>query len=92
MILKLGMKHQGMEFYKVCINHDHVMTLTYFTARSTQVAYAFEWGKIVLLSFEGKTVRKWANGLKSYDSEKLWTPRVGLRSSRGNIQVYHYKL
>ena len=29
MILKLGMKHLGMEVYKVCINHDPGMTLTY---------------------------------------------------------------
>ena len=35
MILKLGMKHQAMEFYKVCINHDLGMTLTYFKTRST---------------------------------------------------------
>ena len=35
MILKLGMKHQGMELYKVYVNHDPGMTLTYFTARST---------------------------------------------------------
>ena len=35
MILKLGMKHLGMELYKVYINHDPGMTLTYFTARST---------------------------------------------------------
>ena len=34
MILKLGMKHQAMELYKV-INHDPVMTMTDFTARST---------------------------------------------------------
>ena len=39
MILKLGMKHQGMELYKVYINHDPGMTLTYFMARSTNVAY-----------------------------------------------------
>ena len=32
-ILKLGMKHLGMELYKVYINHDPGMTLTYFTAR-----------------------------------------------------------
>ena len=32
MILKLGMKHLGMELYKVYINHDPGMTLTYFTA------------------------------------------------------------
>ena len=35
MILKLGMKHQGMEIYKICITHDPGMNLTYFTARST---------------------------------------------------------
>ena len=35
MILKLGMKHQAMELYKVYINRDPWMTLTYFTARST---------------------------------------------------------
>ena len=46
MILKLGMKHLEMELYKVYINHDAEMTLTYFTARSNYVAHAFEWGKI----------------------------------------------
>ena len=35
MILKLGVKHLGMELYKVNINHDPGMNLTYFTARST---------------------------------------------------------
>ena len=35
MILKLGKKHQAMELYTVYINHDHGMTLTFFTARST---------------------------------------------------------
>ena len=35
MILKLGMKHLEMELYKVYINHDPGMTLTYFMARST---------------------------------------------------------
>ena len=29
-ILKLGMKHLGMELYKVCINHDPEMTMTFF--------------------------------------------------------------
>ena len=31
MILKLGVKHLGMELYKAYINHDPWMTLTYFT-------------------------------------------------------------
>ena len=29
MILKLGMKHQAIELYKVYINHDPGMTLTF---------------------------------------------------------------
>ena len=41
---KLGMKHQGLEYYNVFIDYDLWMTLTYFTARSTYVAHAFKWG------------------------------------------------
>ena len=44
---KLGMKHQWLKHYNVYINHDPVMTLTYLTARSTEVANAFEWGKLL---------------------------------------------
>ena len=33
--MKLGMKHRWLKHYYVYINHDPVMTLTYFTARST---------------------------------------------------------
>ena len=47
MILKLGMKHQAVELYKVYINHDPWMTLTYFMIRSTYLAHAFEWGKLL---------------------------------------------
>ena len=35
MILKLGMKHQAIELYKVYINHDPGMTLAHVIARST---------------------------------------------------------
>ena len=34
MILKLGMYHRGLKLYKVYINGDPGLTLTYFTARS----------------------------------------------------------
>ena len=34
-LTKLGMKHQWLKVYNVYINHDPVMTLTYFTTRST---------------------------------------------------------
>ena len=32
---KLGIKHQWLKYYNVYINHDPVVTLTYFTTRST---------------------------------------------------------
>ena len=89
MILKLGMKHQGKELCKVYINLDPGMTLTYFTARSTYVAHAFEWGKLSKFHLTGKTLWKWANGLNIYDSEKR-TPGAGLPPPRGNIHVYYH--
>ena len=70
MILKLGMKHQAMELYKVYINRDPWVTLTYFTARSTKVAHAFEWGKLLKCHLKGKTGSKLANGLKFYVFQK----------------------
>ena len=45
MILKLGMKHQGLVLYKVNENNDPGLTLTYFTTRSNLVADVFEWAK-----------------------------------------------
>ena len=59
---KLGMKHRLLKYYNVYINHDPVMTLTYFRARSTWVAYAFEWVKLLKCHLEGKTCRKLVNG------------------------------
>ena len=47
MIFKLGMYQLGLKLYKVYINDDHVLTLTYFTARSNWVALTFEWGKLL---------------------------------------------
>ena len=53
------------------IIHDHVMNLTYFTARSTCVAYAFEWGKLLKYHLKGKeTCWKLANGQNIDCSEK----------------------
>ena len=49
MTLKIGMQHWGLEYYQVCSNDDHCLTLTYFTARSNLVLYAFVWEK-------GKTI------------------------------------
>ena len=45
MTLKLGMQHRVLEYYQVCSNDDPGLTLTYFTARSYLVPYAFVWEK-----------------------------------------------
>ena len=45
MTLKLGMQHWLLEYYQVCSNDDHGLTLTYFMARSNLLPYAFEWVK-----------------------------------------------
>ena len=49
MTLNLGMHHRVLEYYQVCSTDDPGLTLTYFTARSNLVPYAFVWEK-------GKTV------------------------------------
>ena len=46
MILKLDMYHKGLKLYKVYINDDPGLTLTYFMAKSNWVGYTFEWGKL----------------------------------------------
>ena len=45
MTLKVAMLHQVLEYYHVCSN-DPGLTLTYFTARSNLVPYAFVWVKM----------------------------------------------
>ena len=83
--MKLGREHQREELYKVYINHYLGMTLTYLTARSIYVAHAFELGKLSKCHFKGKTNRELVNGLKIYDSEKIWTLGAGLP-----LHVYMY--
>ena len=53
MTLKVGTQHRVLEYYQVCSNIDRGLNLTYFTARSNLVHYAFVWekGKIMLLFF-----------------------------------------
>ena len=56
MILKFSMQHRGLKLYKVYINTDAGLTLTYFTARSNLVPYAFVWGKGKIVDFSETTV------------------------------------
>ena len=51
MILKVSMEHWVLKYYQVCSNDDSWLTLTYFTARSNLVLYAFVWEKVKTLDF-----------------------------------------
>ena len=87
MILKLGMKHQTIELYKVCINHDPWMTLTYL--RQGQLGLPLHLnGEIFKIHSQGKTCSKLAYGLNFYDLKKKLTP--GLALSWGYIHVYYH--
>ena len=45
MTLKLCMRRWVLEYYQIFANYDPGLTLTYFTARSNLVPYAFAWEK-----------------------------------------------
>ena len=55
---KLGMKHRWLKYSNVYINHDPVMTLTKFMARSTLVAYAFKLGKLLNCNLKEKASKR----------------------------------
>ena len=72
---KLGVRHWWLKYSNVYINHDPVMTLTKFMARSTWVAYASELGKLLKCHLKEKANRKLANGQNIEDSEKRKWPK-----------------
>ena len=71
--MKLGVKHPWLQYYNVYINHDPVMTK--FMARSTWVAHAFEWEKVLKCHLKGKASKKLANGQNIDYSEKRKWPK-----------------
>ena len=58
MILKVGMNHRGLKLYKVHINDDPGLTLTYFTSRSNWVTYTFECGKLLQSHLIGENLQQ----------------------------------
>ena len=56
MTLNLGMKHRVLEYYQVYSTGDPGLTLTYFTARSNVVPYAFVWQKGKTMDFSESIV------------------------------------
>ena len=51
MTLKLDMPYQVLENYQICLNDDAGLTLTYLTAKSNLVPYAFVWEKGKTMDF-----------------------------------------
>ena len=51
MTLKVGMQHRVLEYFQICSNDDPELTLTYFTARSNLIPYAFVWEKDKIMDF-----------------------------------------
>ena len=69
------MRHRWLKYSNVHINHDPVMTLTKFMARSTWVACASELGKLLKCHLKEKANRKLANGQNIEGSEKRKWPK-----------------
>ena len=76
MTLKVGMQHQVLVYYQVCSNVDPGLTLTYFTARSNLVPYAFVWEKVNTMDFSETIV--------------VYDIKVG-RCSQLNKYIKHYE-
>ena len=72
---KLGVRHRWLKYSNVYINHDPVMTLTKFMARSTWVGCASELGKLLKCHLKEKANRKLASGQNIEDSEKRKWPK-----------------
>ena len=52
----LSVQHKVFEYYQVCSNDDPGLTLTYFTAKSKLVPYAFVWEKDKTMDFFSEIV------------------------------------
>ena len=61
MTLKLVILHRVLEYYQVCSNDAPGLTITYFTARSSLVPYAFVLEKVETIDFSETIV---VNGIK----------------------------
>ena len=51
MTLKLGEQHQVLRYYQIYSNGGPGLTMTYFSARSNLVPYAFVWEKGKTMDF-----------------------------------------
>ena len=56
MTLKVCMQHWVLEYFQIYSNDDPELTLTYFTARSNLIPYAFVWEKGKIMDFSETVV------------------------------------
>ena len=59
MTMWLDMEYWGLGPITIYSNDDPRLTLTYFTARSNVVSYAFIWGKLLESHLMEETYSKW---------------------------------
>ena len=74
MTLKVCMQHLILKYYQICSNDDHGLTLTYLTARSELVPYAFVLEKVKTMDFS-ETIVVYDTKIGSYSqlNESLMT-------------------
>ena len=56
MTLKVCVQHRVLEYYQICSNDESRLNVTYFTARSNLVPYAFVWEKLETMDFSETVV------------------------------------
>ena len=98
MTLKLGMQHRVLEYYQICSNDEPGLTLTYFTARSNLVPYAFVWekGKIIdssetIVVYDLKLATNDRNDKKFLLTSKLCPLGAVCPLPRGYIHVLNHE-
>ena len=98
MTLKLGMKHWVPEYYQIYSNDEHGSTMTYFTARSNLVPYAFVWKKVKTMDFSEtidlydlKPATDHRSDQKFLLTSKLCPLGVVCPLPRGYIHVFNHK-
>ena len=91
MILKLGMKHQAMELYKVCINHDPGMTLTFL--RQVQLrSPMYLNGKNRKMSFNGRKLARNERMDRRFMFMKIFWAQGVVCPCPGAINMYMTKI
>ena len=104
MTLNVDMQHHVLEYYQVCSNGDPGLTLTYFTARSNLVPYAFVWEKGKTMGFSETIVvcdikvsrPPWDGGTKACSNDPggtwpRWSPCPYMVKTFKNLIIWNGK-